>query len=40
MFLINPLNYMNLDGIKYIFGAFGFFGLMLCIQKLILNKKV
>lgn len=39
MFLINPLEYIaQLDIFIYLFGAFGFYGVMLCLKKLVVRR--
>ena len=39
MFIFNPLDYiLDLEFLVYIFGAFGFYGIMLCLKKLIFKK--
>lgn len=41
MFLINVLDYLiAFEFIYYVFGSFAFFGIMLCLRKLILHKGI
>lgn len=39
MFLINPLEYLfQLEFSRYIFVAFAFFGVMLCVKRLVMRE--
>lgn len=41
MFIVNVLDYLiQLEFIYYLFGAFAFFGINLCLRKVILHKGI
>ncbi len=41
MFLINIMNYLvQFQSVLYCFGSFAFFGLMLCVRKIVLHKGI